>query len=149
MVVALNGRPIHIASELRARLGLTPIGDEVEMRINRGGTERVLRVRIAAPQEYAPGKGQTIPQLAGLQVVEIERGSPLYQRLRGGALLVAAVDAGSRAYQAGFRPGDIVYAVNRRRVQTLPEFQAALQGTQRGFAISLLRGDFNLTITVR
>ena len=50
--------------------------------------------------------------------------------------------------QAGFRPGDIIYAVNRRRVQTVAEFKAALKSAERGFAVSLLRGDFSITITV-
>ena len=150
VVVALDGRAIRSAAELRARLGLTPVGEEVEMRINRGGAQSALRVRIAAPQEVAgSGEAQSLPQLPGMKVVEIERGSPLYQRLRGGALLVVSVEPDTRASQTGFRPGDIVYAINRRRVQTVAEFQAALQGAQRGFAISLLRGDFNLTITVR
>jgi len=91
-------------------------------------------------------------------VVEIERGSPLFERLRGGGLVVAAVEANSRALQAGFRPGDIIYAVNRRRVQTVAEFQGLLRAAQqvpsggnaeRGYAVSLLRGDFSLTIIVR
>ena len=33
------------AAELRARLGLTPIGEQVELRVNRGGEARVLRVQ--------------------------------------------------------------------------------------------------------
>ena len=147
VVVALNGRPIRNAAELRARLGLTPIGEEVELRVNRGGAARTLRVQIAAPQEHAAGQGQAIPQLAGLQVVEIERGSPLYQRIQG--LIVAAVERNSRAWQFGFRPGDIVYAVNNKRIRTLAEFQAALRGAERGHAVSLLRGDFSLTIAIR
>jgi len=90
-----------------------------------------------------------VPQLPGMRVVEIERGSPLFERLRGGGLVVAAVEANSRALQAGFRPGDIIYAVNRKRVQTVAEFQVQLKGSDRGYAVSLLRGDFSLTIIVR
>ena len=33
VVVALNGRPLHAAAELRARLGLTPVGDEIELSV--------------------------------------------------------------------------------------------------------------------
>jgi serine protease Do/serine protease DegQ len=84
-----------------------------------------------------------------MSVVAIERGSLLYQQLRGGGLIVAAVEQASRAWQAGFRPGDILYAVNRRRVQTLAEFQKAAGGAKGGYAVSLLRGDFNITIIVR
>ena len=79
--------------------------------------------------------------------MEIERGSPLYQRVQG--LIVASVAEGSRAWQAGFRAADIIYAVNRRRVRTLAEFQTALRRADAGFTVSLVRGDFNLTIVVR
>jgi len=148
IVTALNGRPIRSAAELRTRLGLTPVGEEVELRIQRGGASRALRVQIAAPQEPASNEGQAVQQLPGMRVLEIERGSPLYQRVQG--LIVTAVEPNSSAWQAGFRPADIIYGVNRRRVRTLAEFQAALRAKgEGGYAISLLRGDATLTINVR
>jgi serine protease Do/serine protease DegQ len=149
VVTTLNGRPIRSSAELRARLGLTPVGEEVEFGIVRESGAQRIRARIAAPQASDSGDTQTVAQLPGLKVVEIERGSPLFQRLRGGGLVVAAVDADSRALQAGFRPGDIIYAVNRRRIQTLAEFQKLLRAAERGYAVSLLRGDFSLTIIIR
>jgi len=149
VVTALNGRPVRSSAELRARLGLTPVGDEVEFSVARASGPQRIRTRIAPPQTSDHGETQVVAQLPGLRVVEIERGSPLAQRLRGGGLVVAAVDADSRALQAGFRPGDIIYAVNRRRVQTLAEFQGLLRSAERGYAVNLLRGDFNLTIILR
>ncbi len=149
VIVALNGRPVRGAAELRARLGLTPVGEEVELRVLRGNETRNIKTRIAAPQEPAPGEGRGLAQLPGLKVVEIERGSELYQRLRGGGLVVADVDKGSRAFQAGFRAGDIIYAVNRQRVQSAAEFQAATKGAKSGYTVALLRGDFSVTIVVR
>ena len=149
VVVALGGRPVRAAAEMRARLGLTPVGEEIELRVLRGNEARNVRTRIAPPQDRASAQGKAVPQLAGMSVVEIERGSPLFQQLKGGGLVVAAVEQDSRAWQAGFRPGDILYAVNRRRVQTLAEFQKAAGGAKGGYAVSLLRGDFNITIIVR
>jgi serine protease Do/serine protease DegQ len=84
-----------------------------------------------------------------MSVVEIERGSTLHQRLKGGGLVVADVEEASRAWQAGFRAADIIYAVNRRRVQTLAEFQKATAAAKGGYSVSLLRGDFSITIIVR
>ena len=147
VVIALNGRPITHAAELRARLGLTAIGEEVEMRINRGGAARTVRTRIAPP-DLSAGNGQAIAQLPGMRVIVIERGSPLFQRLQGGGLVVSAVEQNSTAWVAGFRPGDIIYSVNRRRIQTAAELQTALRGAQ-SYAVGLLRGDFTLTITLR
>jgi Do/DeqQ family serine protease len=147
VVTAMNGRPIRSAAELRARLGLTAVGEEVELKVVRGGQPGTIRARVGAPEAMARGNGQPVPQLPGLSVVEIERGSPLYQRIQG--LIVAAVDHGSRAWSAGFRPGDIIYAVNRRRVRTHAELVSALRGADRGYTVSLQRGEANMTITVR
>jgi serine protease Do/serine protease DegQ len=148
VIVAMNGRPVRSAAELRARLGLTPVGEEVELRILRGNETRNIKTKIAPPLEMAGGEGRGLPQLPGMKIVEIERGSPLYQRLRGGGLVVAAVEQGSRAFQAGFREADIIYGVNNRRIQSVAEFQAATKGA-KGYSVSLLRGDFSLTIVVR
>ena len=46
LVVAVNGAPIRNASELRNRVGLAQIGDEVELTVDRGGSERTVSVRI-------------------------------------------------------------------------------------------------------
>jgi Do/DeqQ family serine protease len=148
VIVATNGRSIRSSSELRARLGLTPVGEEVELRVLRGGETRTVRARVSAPQEISATEGQAVALLPGLKVFEIERGSPLYQRTQGG-LIVTAVERNSAAWQAGIRPADIIYAVNRRRVRTLAEFQGVLRGAERSYSVSLLRGDFNITIMVR
>ena len=149
VILALNGRPIRSSGSLRARLGLTPVGEEIELRIARGDDELTIRTRIAAPQALAGVEGRVLQQLPGLAVVEIERGSPLFERLQGGGLVVTAVERGSRAHQVGFRRGDIIYAVNRRRVQTIAEFQGLVGRARNGFAVSLLRGDFQVTIILR
>jgi Do/DeqQ family serine protease len=149
VVVALNGRPVRAAAELRARLGLTPIGEQVELRVLRGKETRNIRASIAPPLKHDSAEGKPVPQLPGLSVVEIEKGSPLYRQLRGGGLIVAAVEDGSRATQAGFKPADLIYAVNGRRVQTLAQFQKLAAGAKGPYNVSLLRGDAGLTIIVR
>ena len=149
VVTALNGRSVRGPAELRARLGLTPVGDEADMTVIREGGQQRIRTRIAAPHPASSGEALVVAQLPGMRVVEIEHGSPLFERLNGGGLVVAAIEANSRAMQAGFRPGDIIYAMNRLRVQTAAEFQKLLSNAERGYAVSLLRGDFSLTIIVR
>jgi Do/DeqQ family serine protease len=46
LVVAINGSPMHNGIELRNRVGLSRIGDEVELTVERGGAERSVTVRI-------------------------------------------------------------------------------------------------------
>ncbi|HXV11243.1 MAG TPA: Do family serine endopeptidase [Burkholderiales bacterium] len=149
VVLALNGRPIRGSGDMHVKLGLTPVGEEIELRIARGAETITVRARVAPPEALARGEGRALPQLPGLAVVEIERSSPLYERLEGGGLLVTGVAPDSRAWQAGFRPGDIIYAVNRRRVQAIADVEKILGRARSGFAIALVRGDFQVTIIVR
>ena len=46
LVVAINGAPMRSGTELRNRVGLSRIGDEVELTVERGGVERTVSVRI-------------------------------------------------------------------------------------------------------
>src|SRR5271154_2610638 len=46
LVVAGNGAPMRSGTELRNRVGLSRIGDEVELTVERGGAERNVTVRI-------------------------------------------------------------------------------------------------------
>jgi len=46
LVIAVNGSPIHNGVELRNRVGLSKIGDSVDLTIVRGSSERTLAVRI-------------------------------------------------------------------------------------------------------
>ena len=46
LIVAINGVPMRSGTELRNRVGLSRIGDEVELTVERGGQERNVTVRI-------------------------------------------------------------------------------------------------------
>ncbi|MBO0735701.1 MAG: Do family serine endopeptidase [Alphaproteobacteria bacterium] len=46
LVIAINGAPMRSGSELKNRVGLSRIGDDVELTIERGGQERNVIVRI-------------------------------------------------------------------------------------------------------
>jgi S1-C subfamily serine protease len=46
LVVAINGAPMRSGTELRNRVGLSRIGDEVELTVERGGADRNVTVRV-------------------------------------------------------------------------------------------------------
>ncbi len=46
LVVAINGVPMRSGAELRNRVGLSRIGDEVALTVDRGGSERNVTVRV-------------------------------------------------------------------------------------------------------
>ena len=85
---------------------------------------------------------ESIPELAGAVVGNLRRGN-----VRG--VLVAEVEQGSPAWYHGLRPGDVIVAVNRQATGTVRDLIQALRGKERVNLLSVVRGDFLLTIRIR
>jgi len=145
VVVALNGHPVRGSAELRARLGVVPAGDTVELKVQRGNETQVVKARIAEVDRPQSAGGQSLPELNGAALAEVERsGLPGKNR----AVLVNSVETGSPAYQHGLRQGDLIIGVNQRRVTSVPELSKALRASGR-LALNVVRGDFLLTMQLR
>ena len=141
LVTALNGRPVRGAAELRARLGVMPVGETVELRVRRGKDTQTVKARIGELERGQPAGGQAIAELAGAAFVDVQRG-----RLR--AVLVNAVEAGSPAFQHGLRAGDLILGVNQRRVSSVQELAKLVRAPGR-VALNVVRGETQLAIPVR
>src|SRR5882672_232151 len=103
VVTALNGHPVRGPAELRARLGVVPAGETVEMKVQRGKQTQTITARIAEIDKSQSAGGQSVPELSGASLVEVERrGLPGKDR----AVLVNGVETGSPAFQHGVRSGD-------------------------------------------
>lgn len=145
VVVAINGRPVRSASELRARLGVMPVGAEVALKVLRGAQTRTVRARIGAIEARAVPGGQAVPELAGASLADAERSTgDGVERV----IAVTGVEPGSPADRNGLQPGDLIIGVNGQRVRSVAALASALR-KPRHVALNVIRGDFLLTISIR
>ena len=147
VIVEVGNRPVRNSSDLRNRLGLASVGDAIDFRVARGSQERRVQLRIAEVPAAAAGSGntETVPLLAGASVANAERTAG---GKKAPVIYVAKVEPGSAAFRLGLRAGDAIIGVNNKRVGTVAELVAALRGNDR-MSLNFLRGDFQLTISVR
>jgi serine protease Do/serine protease DegQ len=138
IVTHVNRRKLRGSADLRNQVGLTPVGEEIEIAVVRGGATRTLRVRIEAVQTANARVVQAVPELAGAAIGNAE----------GGATVVR-VERDSPAWNLGLRPGDIIAPVSRRRVRSVEELVALLRGGARPIALSVARGEYVLAIVLR
>lgn len=147
VILAVNGRPVASASDLRNQVGLLRIGAEVELTVLRDGERKTIRTRLGKPEKTAARVGDLPSKLSGVEFVDIEPETPLYGKTKG--VLVAAVEPGSPAARQGLEQGDVITAVNRRPVASVSELARALKAAEGAIALHVLRGDTRMFIVIR
>jgi serine protease Do/serine protease DegQ len=146
VVVAVNGRPIRASSELRNRIGLVPIGEEVEMTVLRAGNQVRVRAKVGEVFQAVSVSGEAVPQLAGLKIADVQPGMPGYGQLEGVA--VTGSDPGSPAFKNGLRVGDVIVGVSQWRVRSIKQFTEALRQADQPLRFTLVRGEYRITLIV-
>jgi len=141
IVVDVNGRPVRDASDLRNYIGVLRVGEKVKLEILREGKRQSLVAEVEQPKS-AQTTGKNInPQLEGAVFTDITQGNPLYGQIAG--VLVADVGAGSPAWRAGLRKGDVIVSANRRTIKSLDDLQRIVKGS-RTLLLNIQRGDMAL-----
>ncbi len=146
VVTAIDGRTVLGSSDLRNRIGLTPAGTVVRLTVARGNGTRQISVRIEG------GARTSAAQLAGtaFEGANLRRASPQETRQSGlNGVVVDSVAAGSRAARAGFRPGDMIVAINRAPVTSVDDIGRWTSERQATLAVELLRDGGRLLLIVR
>jgi Do/DeqQ family serine protease len=153
VVVAVNGRPVRNASDLRNRVGLLRIGDKITLEVLRKGllgkNDRVsISATVAAKiDQVTSGSELQNPRLEGARFGDIPERSPAHGEVEG--VMVYEVKRGSRAWQNGLREGDIVLSVNQVPVASLKEFLGQVNRVQSAVLLHVLRGNSAAFIVAR
>ncbi|WP_018863447.1 DegQ family serine endoprotease [Thioalkalivibrio sp. ARh3] len=143
VVLKADGQAVRNAADLRNRLGLLRVGSEVELDILRDGRERTLTARLERPETRQAEGAAIHPRLEGVRLAE--HTPPGTSRSR---VVIIDVEAGTPGAQAGLRPGDVLLAINRQRVEHLADLPRQLSPHQ-ALELQLRRGNQTLYLTLR
>ncbi len=153
VITALNGHEISGSTDLRNRIGLIRVGEEIEIEALRDGRSRTFHATIneAVAGTVSGGGGEqggtALDKLQGAQLSNIPPGNPNYQRTEG--VLVVDVNSDSPAWRAGLRPNDVIIGVNRDAVTSLDDLKAKLENVGATFALNVVRGTARIFIVIQ
>jgi serine protease Do/serine protease DegQ len=149
VVVSANGEPVMNAADFRNEVGLTPIGQSVDLEFIRGGKKRRARIVVAGREEVTAAVADKIrnERLAGATFGDIPEESPAYGRI--GGVMVFELKRDSYAVRAGLREGDIITSVNRTRVPNLKAFLQLVGRSKGQLLFRVLRGNSALFIVIK
>src|SRR5712692_1803230 len=143
VIVEFNGKEVQTVSELRNRVAQTPVGSKVSVKVLREGQEKLLTIQIGErpsdamlargiePGSAAPEAGEArkapLNVLSDLRVKAIDEETRAQLNIgpKTAGVVVAHVQAGSAAEQAGLQRGDVIQEVNRQAITGLKDFEAA------------------------
>ena len=153
ILLEFDGKKMEGPQDLQRAVGLTSPGAGVTLKVWREQSERTVELRVAeAPDETAPrvggGRGGPTPAL-GMEVRPItpEIARQLNLRTSEG-VIVARVEDGSAAGEAGIQRGDVIRQINNQRVRGLPDYERVTRDIKDGDRLTVLlqRGPMSLWV---
>jgi len=76
VVIAIDDRPILNSAELRNNIGLTPVGEDIDVTIMRDGRRRTFEVEVGTTGQLALAGGDTFARLQGAEFTNMDRDHP-------------------------------------------------------------------------
>jgi serine protease Do len=135
IVLEFNNKAVHSPSELIAAVTNVPIGDTVPMKVIRNGKEESLKITISkrpGEREMNPKKRSSKPKEekeppnihTGLKLENLTPDLAHQLGITGNAqgVVVADVEPGSAADEAGLSRGDIIVEVDKKSVPDVKSF---------------------------
>jgi Do/DeqQ family serine protease len=146
VIVAMEGKPIRDASDLRNAVGLVRIGQTVSLDVLRHNKTFQVEAKVGQPQSSRLEGERLSQHLAGAVLGEVPE-----DRVFGSdtGVRVVEIRRGSPAWNAGLRKADVILSVNRQAVASLEDVRRAVQRQDSPLLLNVRRGDGAYFILIR
>jgi serine protease Do len=154
VITEFAGRTVKDNHSLPAIVASTPVGEEVTVKVQRDGSEHQIEVEVGVLEADVPragGQGESENAKWGLMLRDL---TPALAKQLGldidkGAL-VAGVQPGTPASQAGLQRGDVILEINRTSVSSAVEAKSILKknGGDDSLLLLVQRGEQSLFIAL-
>lgn len=160
VVLDFNGREVNSPGELSRAVASVSPGASVKLKLVRDGKQRTVEVKLDQREDSlaslegrsSGAPAQQAQALVGLTVTPVTPDvARRYDVEEGIGLLVEEVRPDTAADRAGVRPGDVLLDLQRRRVKTLEDFNAAAARVKKGDSVlfRVRRGGAALFLTAK
>lgn len=143
VISAIDKTPVRGASDVCKKIGLLRVGDVAELTVQRGRRNLILRVTLSAPAKNLIQGSSASLLLDGADFGPVGPSAPVK-----GAEIVS-VRAGSLAWAAGLREGDIITSVNLQSVTDPDQFAERVKASPGRLLLNLIRDGGAMFVAVQ
>jgi Do/DeqQ family serine protease len=153
LIVAVDGQAVDDPGAFDYRFATKALGGGAKLAIVRDGRERTVTIALETAPE-TPRDELVLQGRSPFQGAKVSNISPaLAEELRidtaSDGVIILDIANGSAAQSLGFQPGDIVLAVNDRRITKTRELESATAKPSSLWRITIRRGGQNLSVELR
>ena len=149
-ILTVDGQPVDDEASLNYRIGTRKPGEDVTLTYQRGGAPHNIKVAVDAPpsrprdeqllQGENPFDGAVVLNLSPATAIQLDvdpfRSGVIVSEIRGGL-----------SVNAGIRPGDLIKAVNGKKIATVADLRGALLARTRTWTIVIDRNGREISAT--
>ena len=133
IIVAFGRTTVEGPAELRNLVAKSRPGQSAKLTVVRRGKKRTVEVEVGElPAEHESPRSEHMPEpmgdaFSGLSVIALTEDIARQLKLPKDAfgVVVAGVEEGSPAHEAGLKRGDVIHEIDSQRIQGLADFQRA------------------------
>jgi serine protease Do len=150
IVLAINGQPIEVSSDLSEMVGAAKPGDALAMSIWRDGGQKTLHAKLEPAAAAAPAPvAVDAPPNGGRLGLSLRALHP-DERGEDGSLVGLMVEKASEAAtRAGVQVGDVLVAVDGKPLASIGQLKALVPESSRTAALLVQRGSSKIYVALR
>ena len=153
LITAIDNQPVDDPNAFDYRFATKPLGGRAMLTVERQGKASNLAVALETAPEM-PREELLLESRSPFSGARVANLSPaVAEELRidneAEGVVIIGVESGSSANVLGFRPGDIVLAVNGEKIGRTRDLERVAGQPSRQWNITILRGGQQLNVTLR
>jgi Do/DeqQ family serine protease len=152
LIVSIDGQPVEDPNAFDYRFATRPLGGTSQVEVQRGGK----LIKLAVPLETAPDTGRdeiVITARSPFQGAKVANISPaladeLHLDSSTEGVVVTGLAGDGTAASLGFQKGDIILAVNNKKIKHTSDLERAVSASSRLWRITLVRAGQQIQVTL-
>ncbi|MBF0301853.1 MAG: DegQ family serine endoprotease [Desulfamplus sp.] len=146
IIIRINDETVNTSRELSTSIARHAVGEKVDVAFVRDGQIKIVKVTLAkrsdsdqVEQSLSQSDGGSFDEFGmNLTTLNEDIASQFGYDPRAQGLVVANLEADSKAARAGIRVGDILREVNRRTVENTNQYNSIMKQIPKGSSVQLL-----------
>jgi len=130
IIRSVDDKDIKNVNELVKEIQKKKVGQKIRLSLLRDGKAMTLEVTTTSmPEKPEPSKEREAEEKLGAKVQELTPQIALRYRISGvkRGIVILGVDEGSLADEIGLQEGDVVLEINRKKTETIKDFEKAIR----------------------